>query len=134
MAAPTLVCAVGLPYSGKSTWAREQGHPIVCPDEIRLALHGQRYEPRSEGFVWSIAKVMVRALFGSGHETVILDACNVSAERRDEWLSDEWETRYHLLNVPPVMCIDRALAAGDQEIIPVIHRMAGRFQPDLVPA
>ncbi len=44
----TLIGMVGLPYSGKSTAARELGFPIVCPDAIRLALHGQRFILRDE--------------------------------------------------------------------------------------
>src|SRR5258706_417694 len=53
----TLIVMVGLPWSGKSTWAREQGNwPIVCPDEIRFALHGQRFIAEAEPWVWTIAK------------------------------------------------------------------------------
>ena len=39
--------------SGKTTWARQQGVPIVNRDAIRLALHGQRFEPRAESVVWA---------------------------------------------------------------------------------
>ena len=35
-----LIVMVGLPRSGKTTWARKQGYPIVNPDSIRLAFHG----------------------------------------------------------------------------------------------
>ncbi len=38
-----LICTVGLPRSGKSTWCKTQSYPIVNKDSIRLALHGQRY-------------------------------------------------------------------------------------------
>src|SRR5690554_6874569 len=31
-----LICTVGLPRSGKTTWARKQSYPIVNPDSIRL--------------------------------------------------------------------------------------------------
>ena len=39
-----IIVTVGLPRSGKTTWAREQGYPIVNPDSIRLSLHGKRFE------------------------------------------------------------------------------------------
>src|SRR5882672_916000 len=58
-----LICTVGLPRSGKSTWARSQSFPIVCPDAIRIAIHGQRFISEAEPFVWATAKAMVRALF-----------------------------------------------------------------------
>ena len=38
-----LILTVGLPRSGKTTWALAQGYPIVAPDAIRLAVTGQRY-------------------------------------------------------------------------------------------
>ena len=56
---PTLLCADCRPprqrpmRSGKTTWARQQGVPIVNPDAIRPALHGQRFEPRAESVVWA---------------------------------------------------------------------------------
>jgi len=91
----TLILTVGLPCSGKSTWALQQtrryaspiyGSPIVCPDQIRLALHGQRFVAMAEPFVWAIARTMVISLFGAGHQKVILDACNTTRKRRDDWL------------------------------------------------
>jgi predicted kinase len=123
---------VGLPRSGKTTWARAQGHPIVCPDEIRLALHGQRYAQEAEPFVWAIARLMVRALFTAGHNTVILDATNVTQKRRDEWESDLWDTVFHVIPTNEEECLARADAERDEEIKPVIRRMAEQFEP--VPA
>lgn len=76
---------VGLPQSGKSTWAKAQGYPIVNPDSIRLAIHGQPFIKEAEPFVWATAKYMVRSLFLAGHDVVILDATNITRKRRDEW-------------------------------------------------
>jgi predicted kinase len=72
----TLIMTVGLPRSGKSTWAIAQGHPVVCPDAIRLALHGQPFIATAEPVVWATAKLMVASLFEAGHGVVILDATN----------------------------------------------------------
>lgn len=124
----TLVVTVGLPRAGKTRWARAQGFPIVNPDSIRLALHGMRFVPEAEGFVWAIAKVMVRALFLAGHDFVILDACNVSRKRRDEWVDRWWNTTFALVATPAETCVARAEMEGDQEIIPVIQRMADGWE------
>lgn len=67
-----LLVTVGLPRSGKSTWAKQQGAPVVNPDAIRLALHGQAFLQEAEPLVWVMAKYMVEALFLAGHSTVIL--------------------------------------------------------------
>lgn len=125
-----LIATVGLPRSGKTTWAQSQAWPIVCPDSIRLALHGQRYAQQAEPFVWAIAKLMVRSLFDAGHKIVILDATNSTRARRDEWLLPlEWSLYFKVIDTPPDVCIERARAEGDEAIIPTIERMAAQHLP-----
>ncbi len=123
-----LILMVGLPYSGKSTKAKqvskEKNAPIVCPDTIRIALHGKKFIPESEGFVWAIAKTMVKALFLAGHNNVILDATNTTPKRRNEWVSDKWNTIFILNTTPKDICIERAKINGDVIIIPIIEKMA----------
>lgn len=124
-----LIATVGLPRSGKSTWARSQSYPIVNPDSIRLALHGQRYWAPAEPFVWAMAKAMVRALFLAGHRHVILDATNMSRKRRDEWQSEEWGTFFKLFCETALVCKERAKATGQDDLLPVIDRMAAESEP-----
>lgn len=137
MPKPTLVLMVGLPRSGKSTAAcvmRQKGGVIVCIDDIRLSVHGQpRYEPIAEPLVWAIAKVMVRSLFLAGHETVVLDATNVTRKRRDEWVDPAWDRMFVLVDTPARICHERACQEGDRDLVAVIARQAAAFeavQPD----
>lgn len=128
----TLIMTCGLPYSGKSTWAQEeaeQSAPIVCPDAIRLAMHGQRFAREAEPLVWAMARVMVRALFLGGHYYVILDSTANTKKRREEWRSKEWRREFIEMNADKDECIRRARAAGDEYIIPVIERMASEQEP-----
>jgi predicted kinase len=119
----TLILTVGLPRSGKSTWAKSTGLPIVNPDAIRLALHGHNYITDAEPMVWVIAKYMVRALFLSGHNEVILDATNLTKKRRDEWIGP-WNIEYKLFtHVSKEECIKRAINSNREDLIPVIERM-----------
>ena len=69
-----LILTVGLPRSGKSTWAKKQGYPIINPDSIRLALHGEHFIEDAEPMVWTIAMYMTKALFLAGHNKIIIDA------------------------------------------------------------
>jgi predicted kinase len=124
----TLIVCVGLPRSGKSTWARAQGWPIVNPDSIRLAIHGRRFEERLEPLVWLAAGWMVRALFLAGHETVIVDGTHTTRKRRDAWLSPEWDLYFKPVPTSRQACLERALLANDGEIVPVIERMAANFE------
>jgi predicted kinase len=132
---PVLILLVGLPYSGKSTWARAYNRlrsaPIVSPDAIRLALHGDRFEPEAERMVWTLAHYMVDSLFEAGHREVILDACNGTPERRAEWESERWDLRFVVVPTSPEVCIARAEDWGDEEILPVIKCMAVWYDPPM---
>lgn len=128
-----LIMTVGLPRSGKSTWAKSTGYPMVNPDSIRLALHGIAYEKKAEKFVWAIAETMIRSLFIAGHENVILDATNTTAERQlaYEYLTEELDICiwYKVFMTHAVECMVRADQGGRYELIPVIQRMAKQFEP-----
>lgn len=130
----TLILMMGLPYSGKSTKAAALSSalsaPIVCPDAIRVAMHGYRYSPPAEPAVWFVARMMVRALFLGGHQLVILDATNNTRKRRDDWRGSEgWSTTIVHEQAELELCLERARAADDEDIIPVIERMAEEHQP-----
>lgn len=125
----TLIMTVGLPRSGKSSWAKTQGYPVVTPDSIRLALYNGVYEKRAEAFVWATAEVMVRALFISGHTTVILDSTNMTTHRRREWKSDDWKRLYQIFSTPAEECIRRAKETNQEYLIPVIEKMDKEKEP-----
>ena len=80
---------VGLPLSGKSRFAIglavDKGHIVVCPDTIRLALHGKQFIGLAEPFVWAVAQTMARTLLIEGY-SVIIDATNTTKKRRKMWI------------------------------------------------
>ena len=124
---PTLILTVGLPRSGKSTWALKQGHPIVNPDAVRVALHGREYVGYAETMVWAICHYMVRALFEAGHAKVILDACNNSRKRRDAWeSSEEWDREFVIFPADKLLCSDRVDRDGQSalRLLGTIERMS----------
>jgi predicted kinase len=120
----TLILTVGLPYSGKSTWAKSQNFPIVNRDSVRLALHGERFITVAEPAVSFITHYMVRALFIAGHDTVIVDECHNTQKRRDAWISDDWELELEIFDISKSECLARAYTNNDPVIIPIIERMA----------
>lgn len=131
----TLIGTVGLPCSGKTTWARGLGPepwpaaPIVSPDELRWAIYDRRYWQPGEPLVWATAHAMVPALFRAGHEVVVLDATNTTRKRRREWEDPRWSTIWRVMDTRYYVCLDRAKRLEDQEILPVLHRMHDQFEP-----
>ena len=130
----TLILTVGLPRSGKSTWAKEYSKehwcPIVNRDFVRLALHGKRFLPEAEEMVHAITKIMVKALFNAGHDTIIIDETNITKARRDAWrLSDNINLQFKVFDVDIELLKYRALETNQKDLVEVINKMAKKFEP-----
>ena len=130
MEKPTLTLMVGLPYSGKTTQALKLGIPIVSPDAVRLALHGQRFLQEAEFLVWPMCLLMVKALFAAGHTHIVIDATYNTVKRRQFWAdAGDWAVQYRIVDTPEKLCIQRAQQADDLDIVPIICRMASGHEP-----
>ena len=119
-----LVLTVGLPRSGKSTWAHQQNCPVVNRDAIRLALYHQPYIQQAEDMVSAIEMYMVRALFIAGHKKVILDATHLKEKYRKRWEDSHWIIIFEYFHALKETCIYRAIKDDRKDLIPVIERMA----------
>jgi predicted kinase len=124
------ILLMGLPRSGKSVLAQKLHetlhYPIICPDDFRLALHGEAFIGNAERFVWASAFVAARALLHS-HEGVIVDACNRTRARRDEWRRELGDVAVEVLEVDTAasICLQRT---SDQNLTKAIERMAAGFE------
>ena len=125
----TLILTVGLPRSGKSTFAKKLKYPIVNPDAIRLALHGNTFVPEAEKMVWTITEYMIKSLFLAGHAKVILDATNITVKRRDLWKNPMWVREFVLIDTSKEECIERAYKTKREDLIPIIENMSNQFEP-----
>ena len=125
---------VGLPRSGKSTYARAlqaHGWVRVSPDDFRLALHGRAFHAPAEPTVWASAELAVRALLIGGHR-VVVDATNATRRRRAPWIA-----MARALGVPVEAFVlptsaeecHRRNEAGERPVPPeVVDRMAGAWE------
>jgi len=128
----TLILTVGLPRSGKSTWAIQQGFPVVSPDAVRVALHGKKQAVRdTERMVWTISQYMVRSLFFAGHERVILDACSATRKRRSKWRDSNWMCKYKVFEVDLEVCCARVEENNPNRLnlLASIVRVDADYQP-----
>lgn len=120
----TLILTIGLPRSGKSTWARESGYPIVNRDAIRLALHGQSFIVEAEPMVTAIEDYMVKSLFLAGHNTIVVDATHLKMEYINKWKKEDIDLKFMIFHTPIDECIKRAILTGKNYLIPIIEKMA----------
>lgn len=129
-----LILTVGLPRSGKSTWALKQECPVVAGDAIREAIFGKLWWPPGEHQVIMTARTMVRSLFFAGHNKVIFDSLNVTEQSRRFWLPTDdcpWLLEYKCIGTSPEICYQRAIDCQLDYLIPVIKDCMDRFEfPD----
>jgi predicted kinase len=118
-----LVCTVGYPRSGKSTWAMHQSSgaivqaAIINPDSIRLAICGQEFYAPAEPLVWAHVDVAVRAAFAYKYRIVLLDSTNLQENYRAVWRTRrEWNTLWVRFNTPKDVCYQRAVAEGNMRL------------------
>ena len=126
----TLLFTVGLPRSGKSTWAKSTGLPIVNRDSIRLALHGQPFLKESEDMVTAMEKYMVKSLFLAGHDTIIIDATNLKIKYIKAWKYlgiENVKFKFKVFDTQIHTCIERAFATNKPFLVPVIESMFEDF-------
>lgn len=129
---------VGLPASGKSTWLaeRRRGARVVSLDAIRANLgvaHGERV-----GSVMAAATLRVRGGLAAGAD-VVLDATNLSRQRRAKWLrlaaAYGAHTSIVVLDAPRRVLVARDSERDATVSAAVIDNLMSRFEfPDLAEA
>lgn len=127
----TLILTIGLPRSGKSTWAKSTKLPIVNRDSIRLALHGQPYIQDAEEMVTAMETYMVKSLFYAGNDTIIIDATHLKKKYIEKWADFmynffkdwQWQIKYKIFRTPKYICIERAYKNSKDYLVPIIEKM-----------
>ncbi len=124
---------VGLPGSGKSTWARAQGQTVLSSDEMRLLLAGDETDQTIHSRVFGAMRYLLRQRLQIGAGDTIIDATNLRRKDRKPWLKlgagfgATVEAVY--FDVPLGVCLERNAARG--RVVPpeVIRAMQARLEP-----
>ena len=128
----TIILTVGLPRSGKSTWALKQGYPIVNRDAIRLAHHGEAFLGKCEDFITYLENLMVDTLLETGHKFVIIDATHITKKRRDKWVNrykgKDVNIIYKPFTTSVELCRERAMTSDKAYLLDVIDRMTSQLE------
>ena len=139
---PSLYVLIGIPGSGKSTWARENAqrlHAVVVSSDIvrrDLRAHGQN--PLNGDLVFAEVEYRAREQLGAGR-SVILDATH--SLRKYRTYAIRLASDFHArcigvwFDLPLEVCLRRNVQRtqqnfGDEEVPEtVVRQMYNRFQP-----
>lgn len=140
---PQLVFTVGLPGSGKSTWAKAlvasspEAWVRVNKDDLRSMLHGGAYSKQNESqVVLARNKIIADALLCG--KSVVVDDTNFALFH--EQVFHELASKHgaalvkvDFTFVPLAECIRRDLARADSVGEQVIHRMYNQYTQQVAP-
>lgn len=114
MGKPRLTLMVGLPASGKSTYARVLGEAdnttVLSSDILRKELLGSEADQSNNDLVFKTLYERARALLKDG-KNVVIDATNINAKDRKRTLSNfsdlHIERFCYVMSTPVDVCIER---------------------------
>jgi len=130
---PDLYVMVALPRAGKSTYIKKylQGIIQVSADQLRLLISGKRFSPKQEPKVWWVRSIMLEALMQQGFD-VVIDQTNINRQRRRPLLelAEKYGYRTIAIEIKTDIetCKKRAMETGQEDLLPVIDKMARNYQ------
>jgi predicted kinase len=112
---------------GDIAWGRPRA--IVCSDDIRMSLHGERFNRDAEPMVWSVHTYMCKSLLRRGHD-VIIDGTNTTRDSILRIMNIDTNACYILIDTPMEECERRAMACGHHDLVEhgVIRRQARQLR------
>jgi predicted kinase len=81
-----VILLVGLPGSGKSTWAAENGFPALSSDAIRGILADDPTDQSIHKEVFATLRYLVRQRIGIGKKVTCIDATHLTPKERRPYL------------------------------------------------
>ena len=129
----TVVLAIGLPGSGKTTWFRRRGVTPLSSDLLRNILFDDVEEQRYQGLVFSTLRSLLRARLIARMPLNYVDATNLSIHERRQWIkmakSFGYEVQAVFFDVPLEVCLERNRKRDRSVSEDVMRKMAEKLKP-----
>ena len=87
MPRPKLILLVGLPGSGKSTWAAREKLPVLSSDELRRTLADDPTDQSIHARVFSILRLLIKHRLELKRPVTCIDATNLTPKERRPYIA-----------------------------------------------
>jgi len=129
----TVVLAIGLPGSGKTSWYRRRGITPLSSDVLRMLLFDDITEQRYQDLTFSTLRYLLRARLIARMPWNYVDATNLSPRERRGWIKMAHEFGYDVhavfFDVPVEVCMERNRKRHRMVPEDVMQRMAQKLRP-----
>jgi len=129
----TVVLAIGLPGSGKSSWFKRHNIHPLSSDLLRELLFDDAQEQRFQDLVFSNLRSMLKARLIARRPMNYVDATNLTPHDRNSWIKLARDYGYDVqglfFDVPLEVCMERHQRRGRVVAEDVMRKMAGKLKP-----
>ena len=129
----TVVLAIGLPGSGKSSWFKRHSIHPLSSDLLRELLFDDAQEQRFQDLVFSNLRSMLKARLIARRPMNYVDATNLTPHDRSSWIKLAKDYGYDVqgvfFDVPLEVCMERHQRRGRAVAEDVMRKMAGKLKP-----
>jgi predicted kinase len=128
----TVILAIGLPGSGKSSWFKRHNIHPLSSDLLRELLFDDAQEERFQDLVFSNLRSMLKARLIARRPMNYVDATNLTPHDRHSWIKLAKDYGYDVqglfFDVPVEVCMERHQRRG--RVVPedIMRKMAGKLK------
>jgi predicted kinase len=126
----TVILAIGLPGSGKSSWFKRHNITPLSSDLLRALLFDDPTEQRFQDLIFSNLRSMLKARLIARRPLNYVDATNLTPHERQNWIKLAQGYRYEVqavfFDVPVEVCLERKRERSVPE--DVMRRMAAKLR------
>jgi predicted kinase len=129
----TVVLAIGLPGSGKSSWFKRHKITALSSDLLRALLFDDVNEQRFQDLVFSNLRSMLKARLIARRPVNYVDATNLTPQERHSWIKLAKDFHYDVqavyFDVPVELCLERNQKRSRVVAEDVVRRLAAKLKP-----
>ena len=128
----TVVLAIGLPGSGKSSWFKRHNITPLSSDMLRALLFDDPTEQRFQDLIFSNLRSMLKARLIARRPLNYVDATNLTPHERQSWIKLGQDYGYEVqavfFDVPLEVCLERNQKRERTVADDVMRRMSAKLK------